>query len=101
MELNTDELLLARTWDGYTAFRMAAEKNHVETQKIIWAWAEEGKLNSNELKNNMFLSRDLYGYVVRNRAALVGSLETLESIWSSTKEMELNAIELLLAKNWE
>ncbi len=28
-KLNTDELLLAQTGDGYTAFLLAAEKNHV------------------------------------------------------------------------
>ena len=30
-ELNTDELLLVPTADGYTAFQLAEENNHVET----------------------------------------------------------------------
>ena len=31
VEIKTDELLLAQTGDGYTAFQLAAENNHIET----------------------------------------------------------------------
>jgi len=44
-ELNTDELLLVPTADGYTAFQLAVENNHVETLKKMWVWAEETQLN--------------------------------------------------------
>ena len=35
-ELSTDEILLAQTRDGYTAFLLAAEKNHVGILKRLW-----------------------------------------------------------------
>jgi len=31
VEIKTDELLLAQIGDGYTAFQMAAQNNHIET----------------------------------------------------------------------
>jgi ankyrin repeat protein len=39
MELNTGELLLAQTENGYTAFQLAAENNNVGIIKKMWVWA--------------------------------------------------------------
>ena len=44
-EINTYELLVAKTGDGYTAFLLAAENNQVETLNRMWHWAEEMQLN--------------------------------------------------------
>ena len=49
-EINTDELLLAETGKGYTAFHLAAGNNHVETLKEMWVWAEETQINPKELR---------------------------------------------------
>jgi ankyrin repeat protein len=49
--------------DGYTAFQIAAENNHVETLKKMWVWAEETELNLEDLKKNLFLAKDNYGYI--------------------------------------
>ena len=95
-ELNTDELLLISTADGYTAFQLAARKNHVETLKKMWLWAEETELNPKELKKNLFLAKDNDGYIAWHLAALNGCLEALEAIRCLVKEAELNTDELLL-----
>jgi hypothetical protein len=39
-EMNTDELLLAQTGDGFTAFQLAARNNHIEALNRMWFWAE-------------------------------------------------------------
>jgi len=31
VELSTDELLPTKSWEGFTSFELATEKNHVET----------------------------------------------------------------------
>jgi len=31
VELNLDELMLAKTWEGFTAFELVTERNPVET----------------------------------------------------------------------
>jgi len=36
-ELKPDEMLLAKSWDRYTAFQLAAEKNRVEILKNFWS----------------------------------------------------------------
>jgi len=45
VELNTDELLLVQTGDGYTAFLLVAQNSHVETLNKLWGWAEETQQN--------------------------------------------------------
>jgi hypothetical protein len=64
----------------------------------MWVSAEEGYLNSNEIKSKLFLSRDKYGFMACHSAALGGSLESLELLWSWAMKMELNAGDLLLAQ---
>jgi DNA-binding FadR family transcriptional regulator len=61
VEINTDELLLAKTGKEYTAFYLAAKNNHVETLKKMWVWAEEMQINPKELKKKLFLATDVYG----------------------------------------
>jgi ankyrin repeat protein len=97
-ELNTGDFLLAQTRDEYTAFQLAAEKNHVEPLKRMWVWAEEIQVHPNELKINLFVTRNIYGYNAWHQAAEQGSLQALETLWSWAKELELNTDELLLAK---
>jgi len=41
--LNTDELMLAQTRSGYTAFQLP--EDHVETLNKLWVWAEEMQIN--------------------------------------------------------
>ena len=91
--------MLAQVGDGYTAFHLAAEENHVELLKKIWVWAEESKLHPNELKKKLFLSKDNYGYTAWHRAALFGRLEALATLWFWAKEEEINTDELLLAQS--
>jgi membrane-bound lytic murein transglycosylase MltF len=55
--MNTDELLLAQTGKGYTAFQLAAYNNQVETLNKMRDWVEETQLNPNELKNKLLLSK--------------------------------------------
>jgi hypothetical protein len=31
VELSTDELLLTKSWEGFTAFELATESNHAQT----------------------------------------------------------------------
>jgi ankyrin repeat protein len=78
MELNTVELLLAQTENGYTAFQLAAENNNVEIIKRMWVWVEEYQLNPNKLKNKLFLSKDSDGYNTLHHAVSKGCLEALE-----------------------
>ena len=98
VELNTHELLLSQSGDGYTAFQLAARKNHVKALLKMWVWAEETQLNPKVLKKNLFLSKDDNGYIVWHRASIEGSIEALETLWGWAKEVELKADELLLAQ---
>jgi hypothetical protein len=59
-KLNTVELLLFPTEDGYTAFQIAAQNNHVETLKKMWLWADETELKPKDLKKNLFLTKNKY-----------------------------------------
>ena len=96
LELNTDKFLLAETGDGYTAFQLAAWKNHVEIFKTLWVWAEERQLNPTEIKNKLFLEKDQKGFIAWHRAALGGSLEALVTLWNWARDVELNTDEFLL-----
>jgi hypothetical protein len=53
-DLNPHELLLAQTRDGYTAFHFARKNNHVETLMKMRVWAQETKLNPQELMKSFF-----------------------------------------------
>jgi hypothetical protein len=99
MELYTDELLIAQVMDGYKAFHLASEKNHVETLKRMWVWAEKTPFNPKELKNKLLLSKDNFGYMAWHSAAQEDSPEALQLFWSWAKEMELNTDDFLLAQN--
>ena len=96
MELKADELLLAQTRDGLTAFQIAAEKNRVETRMKMWVWAEETQFNPKDLKNKFFLAKDINGYIAWHRAEKFGSLEAIETLWSWVKELKLETHEDLL-----
>ena len=74
--INTDILLLPQTVDGYTAFKLAAVKNHAVTLKKMWGWAEETQINPEELKKNLLLAIDDYRYTMWHRSAGKGNLET-------------------------
>jgi len=50
VELNLDELLLARTKQVQTALHKAAQNNHTEILQKLWVWTEEWQLNTNALK---------------------------------------------------
>jgi ankyrin repeat protein len=98
VEINTEELLLAESRTGYTAFHLAAKKNHVETLKKMWVWAEEMQINPKELKKKLFLAIDADGYTACHIAAEEGNLESLEMLRIWSKELEINTDEFLLAK---
>lgn len=53
-ELSPDELLLAQSEKGVTAFHMAAKRNHVGILQKQWVWAEVAQQNPNELKRTFF-----------------------------------------------
>jgi ankyrin repeat protein len=101
VELNTHELLLSQTGNGYTAFQLAAWGNHTETLLKMWGWVEETQLNPKVLKKELFLAKDNYGYIAWHRAAKSGSLEALEILWTLAKELELDAHEFLLSQTGE
>ena len=54
--LHSDDLFLAKNWNGETAFHMAAKKNHKEMLQKMWGWAEEAQLNTNDLKKELLYS---------------------------------------------
>jgi len=39
-EINIDEMFLAQTGNGYTAFQLAPENNNLDTLQKMWVWAE-------------------------------------------------------------
>jgi hypothetical protein len=69
VEINTEELLLAETKEGDTAFHLAAILNKVETIKKLWVWAEETQINPKEMKKKLLLATDGKGYTAWHRAA--------------------------------
>jgi hypothetical protein len=96
LEINTEELLLAETGKGHTAFHLAAQNNQVETLKKMWVCAEETQINPQELKKILFLAKDQDGCFVWHRTAFCSSIETLETLWILSKEVEINTDILLL-----
>ena len=98
VELPLDEVLLAETEKGLTALHIAAQNKNTELLQKLWVWAEEGHLNTNELKKKLLLAKDKTGYIAWHHAANFGNLEALQTIWSLAKEVELNLDELLLAE---
>ena len=54
--LQSDDLFLAKNWNGETAFHMVAKKNHKEMLQKMWELAEETQLNTNDLKNELLYS---------------------------------------------
>ena len=56
-------MLLFQIGEGETAFHWAAQKNHVETLKKLWFWAEETQPNPTVVKKNLFLGKDKDGYI--------------------------------------
>jgi hypothetical protein len=53
-ELNTDEILLAKTGDVSNAFRMAAQNNRIEILKKLWIWDEKKQINPKTSKKKCF-----------------------------------------------
>jgi ankyrin repeat protein len=88
--LHRDELLLAQSEAGLTAFELAAQENHVGILQKLWVWAEEGQQNSNELKKKLLLAKDNEGFTAWHRAARFGKLEALEILWNWAKEVGLH-----------
>jgi ankyrin repeat protein len=78
--LNPDELLLAKTKAGITALLMAVQENHTGILQKLWVWAEEGQLNSNELKENLLLAKDNEGFTAWHYAARFGRLRGIRDI---------------------
>ena len=90
VELNTAELLLVQTGNGFNSFKLAAQKDHLEVLQRIWDLDEEMQMNSSELSNNLLPDKDKYGYMAWHLAAVLGSLKALELLWSWAKEAGLN-----------
>jgi len=87
VELNLDELLLAKSKQGQTALHMAVQKNHIEILQKLWVWTEEWQLNTNALKKNLLLAKYKDGNTVWHYAACFGKLEALQTLWNLAKEV--------------
>jgi ankyrin repeat protein len=97
-EINTDKSLLTQTGEGEISFKLAEEKNFIQTLKKMWDWAEEKQMNTKKLKKSLFLAKSKNGYTAWHRAAEGGQLGLLDTLWIWSKEVEINTDELLLAK---
>jgi hypothetical protein len=73
---------------------LAAQNNHVDKLKELWACAEETQLKAKEMKKKFFLVENKYGLIAWHRAASKGCLEVLETLWDLAKEEELSIDEL-------
>jgi ankyrin repeat protein len=120
------EMLLATDCRGRTAWHKAAENDSVQALEEIWQWAEEvnawkvtaardysetsdttrapaeeGEVQPNQIKNQLFQAKDQYGNTAWHGAAQSGSSKALETLWMWAKEEQLNTDDLLLAQNEE
>jgi hypothetical protein len=95
VELNSDELFLSKTDKVLTALHFAAQDNHIEILHTMCVWAEEWKLNTNELPKIVTSQRQGRG-IEWHHAASFGKSEALQTLWCLVMEVELNLDELLL-----
>jgi len=98
LELNLDEMLLAKTEGGQTAFHLAAQRKHTEILWELWVWVAKSQMNPSELRKTLLLAKNEDGYTAWHRAAISDGLETLETSWSLSKEAEIKLDEFLLVK---
>jgi hypothetical protein len=105
LQLQPCEVLLAKGEHGETAWHMAAKRSHVEVLEKLWGWAEEEKLNSDCLKDVLFLAREhLFQRSTWGIAVNCGRIDIIQKMWGWAKELQLSTDELknklLLAQDW-
>jgi len=73
-----DDLLLAKSFDGLTAWDRAAENCNKEILELLWYWGREVQVN---LKDDLFLAKCFDGLTAWDRAAENGEKEISEKLW--------------------
>jgi ankyrin repeat protein len=93
-----DDLLLAKGWNGQTAWDIAAEKGNKEILEKLWGWGREVQVN---LKDDLLIAKGRNGQTAWDIAAETGNKEILEKLWVWGREVQVNfKDDLLLAKGW-
>jgi hypothetical protein len=88
--LNTLKLmLLAKDYDGRTAWHVAAEAGHIKVLENFWIWFK-AQLNPHEF----LLGQDSEERTVWHRAAQMGRIQILQKLWEWAKELQLKPEEL-------
>jgi ankyrin repeat protein len=77
--------LLAKDYDGQTAFQVAAVRCNTEVLEEIWKLAKD-ELTTDELIENLLLAKDNAERTVWHDAAEKGHTEVLEILWEFSKK---------------
>ena len=69
---------------------MAALWGKVEVLERLWDWAKELQLNSEDIKNDVYLLKEKDRKTAWHMAAICGKVEVLERLWDWAKKLQLN-----------
>jgi len=82
-------MLLAKDYDGRTAWHVAAEAGHIKVLEDMWMWVK-AQLNPHEF----LLGQDREERTVWHRAAQMGRVQILQKLWEWAKELQPKPDEL-------
>ncbi|HLP34576.1 MAG TPA: ankyrin repeat domain-containing protein [Amoebophilaceae bacterium] len=93
------DFLLAKDYDGNTAFHRAAASRNTAVLEQLWKWGQELReqhlLTDGELKD-WLLDKDRFGKTALHWAAELGNTAVLEQLWKWAKKVDAGS-DLLLA----
>jgi len=94
-----DDLLLAKGYDGLTAWDIAAMRGDMETLETLWGWGKEVQVN---IKDDLLLAKGGDGLTAWDRAAMNRNKIIKETLWGRGKKVQVNLKDyLLLGKGYD
>jgi len=86
-------MLLAKDYDGRTAWHVAAEAGHIKVVEDLWIWAK-AQLGPRELKNIILFGKDKKERTAWHWGAKWGRVQLLDKLWDWALEMHIKPQEL-------